>query len=326
MQALGAAKNGRERLERGSNHVVVHGLGGQGAAGRLDVEPAGHGARVLGLEPIPDDRCPHPARGAEFGDLLEQFGPGGEEKAEPGREVVDRQAPGQRCVDIGDGIREGERELLGGGGPGLPHVIAADRDRVPLRQLPCPELEDVRHESHRGGRRIDPGAASHVFLEDVVLDRAGQLVARDSLPFGGDDIQRDERRGRGIDRHRSRDLSERNLIEQHLHVGQACDRDADSADLPRRLRCIRIEAHLRRQVERDGQAGLALLKEIAEPGVGLGRRRESRVLAHGPEPAPIHRRLDPAGERKFPGSPEIAILVQGFDVSRGIEVPNLEPR
>ena len=85
------------------------------------------------------------------------------------------------------------------------------------------------------------------------------------------------------------------------------DRDADPADLPRRLRRVRVVAHLGRQVERDRQAGLALLEEVAEAAVRLLGRGEARVLAHRPEPRAVHRGLDAAGERRLARQPEVAV-------------------
>src|SRR6266550_1774798 len=53
-----------------------------------------------------------------------------------------------------------------------------------------------------------------------------------------------------------------------------------------------VVAHLRRQIERDGETRLAVLEEIAVSRVGFLGRAEPRVLAHRPEPPPIHRGLD----------------------------------
>ena len=66
---------------------------------------------------------------------------------------------------------------------------------------------------------------------------------------------------------------------------------------PSASRRVRVVAHLGRQVEGDRQPGLALLEEVAEAAVGLLGGREAGVLAHRPEPAAVHRRLDAAGER-----------------------------
>ena len=58
---------------------------------------------------------------------------------------------------------------------------------------------------------------------------------------------------------------------------------------------IGIEAHQRRQVEGHRQTRLALLQQIAKARVGLFGRGETRELAHGPQPATIHRFVDTAG-------------------------------
>ena len=46
---------------------------------------------------------------------------------------------------------------------------------------------------------------------------------------------------------------------------------------------VGVVAHLGRQVERDRQAGLALLEEVAEAAVRLLGGGEAGVLAHRPE-------------------------------------------
>src|SRR5207247_1522030 len=100
----------------------------------------------------------------------------------------------------------------------------------------------------------------------------------------------------------------------------AADREADAADLAARLGSVGVVAHLGREVERHGQTGLALLEEVAEPTVRLLGRREPRVLAHGPEAAPVHRRLDATGERRLPGEAEVALRVESQRVEVGVRV------
>ena len=139
--------------------------------------------------------------------------------------------------------------------------------------------------------------AGDVLLEDVVLGRARDRVARDALGLGRGDVERQQDRRRGVDRHRRADPVERQALEQDGHVGEAGDRHADPAHLPFRLPGVRVVAHLGRQVERDRQPGLALLEQVAEPAVGLLGGGEAGVLAHRPEAAPVHRRLDAPGER-----------------------------
>ena len=116
--------------------------------------------------------------------------------------------------------------------------------------------------------------------------------------------QQDDRRR--VDRHRRRHAIERNAVEQRRHVLDRIDRDADAPDFAGRERVIRVVAHLRRQIEGDAQAADALREQIAVARVRFGRRSEPGVLPHRPQPAAVHRRLDAAGERKFPGEADVS--------------------
>ena len=48
------------------------------------------------------------------------------------------------------------------------------------------------------------------------------------------------------------------LLEQRPHVAEMADRHADLADLARRQRMVGVVAGLGREIEGDGEAGLAL--------------------------------------------------------------------
>ena len=100
----------------------------------------------------------------------------------------------------------------------------------------------------------------------------------DALLLGGDDVERQQpRRGR-VDRHRRVHLAERDAVEQRVHVAVVGDRHADLADLAAGELVVGVVAGLRRQVEGDRQAGLAL-GEVARgrarwtPSPSSGRRR-----------------------------------------------------
>ena len=116
------------------------------------------------------------------------------------------------------------------------------------------------------------------------------------------------------------DLAERQPVEEDRHVGEARDRDPDPADLSLRLGRVGVVAHLGREVERHREARLAVVEQVAEPAVRFLGRREAGVLAHRPEAAAVHRRLDAAGERILAGSAEIAVLVKAGGVGGGVEV------
>ena len=117
-----------------------------------------------------------------------------------------------------------------------------------------------------------------------------------ALLRGVGDVQRQQPRRGGVDRHRRVHLPRRDAVEQRAHVAEVADGDADLAHLAPRHRRVGVVAGLRRQVEGDRQAGLALGEVRA---VQLVRRRGGRVPrvgAHHPRPVGRVRSV-------LPGSP-----------------------
>src|SRR5262249_58795548 len=92
------------------------------------------------------------------------------------------------------------------------------------------------------------------------------------------------------------------------------DRHAHLARLAARYGRVRVVAHLGRQIERDGEPGLALLQEEAVALFRLGGGSEARVLPHGPEALSVHLRMDAAGEWKFSRLPQVL----GQSLGRGV--------
>ncbi len=128
----------------------------------------------------------------------------------------------------------------------------------------------------------------------------GGAVAR----FGGGDVEGEHDRGGSVDRHRHRYLAEVDAAEQRLHVVERVDRDALAADLAERARVVGVVAHQRGHVEGGGEAGLAVLEQVAEALVRLLARAEAGELAHRPQAAAVHRGVDAAGERVGAGEPD----------------------
>ena len=139
--------------------------------------------------------------------------------------------------------------------PGLADVVAAHRDRVPARHFAGAEREDVGDEPHRRPRRVDVLLLGDELLQDVVLNGPRDSLPVGALPLGHDQVHGEDHRRRRVDRHRRRDVGERNALEQRLHVGQRRDRDTALADFPERQRVVRVAPHQRRQVEGDAQPG-----------------------------------------------------------------------
>ncbi len=175
-----------------------------------------------------------------------------------------------------------------------------------------------------GPRRVDVGAAGHVLLEHVVLGRAAHRCRRDALQLRGHDVHRDQHGCGGIDRHRGRDGVERDPVEELDDVVQRVDRNPHASDLAERARVVGIHAHLRRQVERDREAGLALREQEAEALVGLLRRAEARVLTDRPGPAAVAVGPQAARERERARRADAGGVALG--VGRPVDRPDLDAR
>ena len=130
-----------------------------------------------------------------------------------------------------------------------------------------------------GSTGKDPGVLGDKLLEDVVLQGSLELVDGDTLLLGRGNEEAEDDRGRTIDRHRDRDLIERNTVEQRLHVGQRGNGDAALADFTLGTRMIRIVPHQRGEIERDRQAGLPALEQELVPSIGVRRPFRSRRTA-----------------------------------------------
>ena len=218
VQRLRPAKHRGERFDRGADDVVLRLLRGERRAHGLRVEAERESRRRLRSITVAHDAGPQAARSAELRDLLEEGGVGGEEKGELGREPIDLETSLDRRVDVRDRIGEREGELLHRVGARLTDVVAADRDRVPARQLRGGVRDEISCQAHRRTRREDVRPARDVLLEDVVLRRAADTLGRDPLtPAHGDVHREQDRRGR-VDGHGGRDLVERDALEEPREI------------------------------------------------------------------------------------------------------------
>ena len=138
----------------------------------------------------------------------------------------------------------------------------------------------------------------HVLLENVVLDRPLQLRDGNTLLFGGGNVKAEQHGRRAVNGHGGGDLVERDSVEQGLHVCQTRHCDAALADLALGTRMIRVIPHEGGKIEGHGKAGLAPLQPELVAGVGIFCGAEAGKLAHGPEPAAIHGRVNAASIRE----------------------------
>ncbi len=213
-------------------------------------------------------------------------------------------------------VGEREGQLLQLRGPRLLHVIAADRDRVEPRHMFGGEGDDVGDDPHARFGRVDIGVADHELLQDVVLDRPLEQRRGDPLLLGGDDVEGEARDHRAVHRHADRHLVKRDAVEQDLHVLDRIDRDAGLTDVAGDARMVAVVAAVGGEVEGDRQPLLPGGEVAAVEFVRRLGRREARVLADRPRPPGVHRRLDPAGERREPGQAGVEVGGVGLRVER----------
>ena len=299
MQRLRPAHHRRQRLQSDPHHIVLRLLSGQRRTGGLRVEAQHPGAWVLRLEAFAHDPGPHAPGSAELGDLFQEIIVRIEEERKLLGKTVHVQPGLDRCLHIGDAVRQRESHLLHRRRTGLADMVAGDADRVPVRHFGLAEAENIRNQAHRRRRREDIGAAGDIFLQNIVLDRTAQLPCLHTLPLCHRDIHRQQHRRRGVDRHTGRHLAQRDFPEQRRHIIQRRDRHAHLAHLAHRNRVIGIVADLRRQVESHRKSRLPLLQQIAVALVRLLGAGVPGILAHRPEAPAEHRWLHAARKRIF---------------------------
>src|SRR5262245_4170958 len=110
--------------------------------------------------PAPTPRArPHPAGGAELRHLGQEVHRRGQEREQSRRHHVDRHPASDHRVQVGDRVRERERDLVHRARSGLPDVVAAHCQRHPGRDLSAYVLDRVDGQVQRRLRREDLGAA-----------------------------------------------------------------------------------------------------------------------------------------------------------------------
>ena len=314
MEGLGAAEYRRERLQRCSHEIHLRLLGREGNACGLRVEAKLVGPGALRAEPLPHDPEPDPPRGAELGDLLEEVVVRVEEEAEPGCELVHREPAPQGPLDIRDPGPQRVSQLLSRGRPCLPDVIAADRDGIEARDVQRRVLDGVSHEPHGLPRWVDVLLLGHEFFEDVVLNRSRKRFPSGTLLLRDNEVHRPENRRRGRNRHGRRHISERDSVEQLLHVGKRRNGDAALSDLAFGHRVIAVVTHQCRQIEGHRKAGLPLVEEKTKPPVRLFRSPVASELPHRPQTLAVHARVDAASVRRLPRPAEFSAAPVGAAV------------
>ena len=279
-------------------------------------------ALVLRAEAFSHRLVPDAARGPILRDFLEEIAVRVEEEGKPWRKIVHIHSTAHTVIDIFDSVAQRERKFLNRGRTSFADVITADGNRIEFRRVLRAEFESIDHQPHRRFRRIDVLLLRDIFLENVVLQSTGDFLPIGALLFRDRQIHRPDHRRRRIDRHRSRHIGERNLVEQHFHIRQRADRYAALSDFAFRERVIGVVTHQRRQIKRDGKTCLPLRKQVTKARVRVLSRAEARELAHGPKLAAVHRGVNAAGVGRLAGEAEIAPCVPACKIPLRVKPSN----
>ena len=156
-------------------------------------------------------------------------------------------------------------------------------------------------------------------------------VGRDALLLGHQLVEQQQDGGGGVDGHRRRHLVEGEAGEQQAHVGERVDGHPDLAHLALGARVVGVVPHLGGQVEGARQPGLAGRQQELEALVGGLGGPEPGVLAHRPQPAPVHVGSDAprvgvraglAELRSGVPAVEVGGRVHGADLDAGVGPPH----
>src|SRR2546423_464875 len=260
MKRLRAAECSGRRLICDAHDVVLRLLGGQSHTGRLRMETHHQRAWILCAITILHMAGPDATRCAQLGNLLEEVVVDVPEERQTGRERVNVQAPCDSAFNVGETISKCKRELLRRCSTRFANMVAADRNRIPLRHVLGGPLETIHYKSKRGLDRINPRMLRHVLLQNVVLYGASQLLRIDTLLLGSSYVEAIENDRRSVDGHGCGDLIERNAVEQNFHVRKARDGDAALADFSLRARMVGVVTHQGREIERDRESCLSMIQ------------------------------------------------------------------
>ena len=269
MERLRPSQHRRQGLVGYPRHVVLHLLRGEGRAGSLGVEAQAQRGRVLHLEPLAHQARPEPPRRSKLGDFLEQIVVGIEEERDARRYLFHLESGATGCLKVFQRIPQGEGNLLDRRRTRLANVVAADADAVPAWKVVPAVGEKICGDPQRGLRGVDVGAAGHVFLQHVVLDRPGQLFGGNTLLLPHGDVEAEENRCGGVDGHGGGDLLQRNPVQESLHVLQRIDGHPHPAHLSPGGGVVGVVSHLSGKVESHGKPGLPVPEKEFQPSIGL---------------------------------------------------------
>ena len=246
------------------------------------------------------DLAPQQTGRPHLGDFEIKVHPDGPEKRQSTGKSIHIQALGHGGFHIFFAICQGEGQLQGLVGASLLHVVARYGYRVELGHVLSGVSNDVPNDAHARLWRIDIGVAHHELFEDVVLDRATELLELDALLLCSHDVTGQHGQNCAIHRHGNRHLVQRNLIEQNFHVLDRIDGHTRLAHIPRHAGVVRVVTAVGGQVKCHRHALPPCGQGLSIKRVRFLRRRKTSVLPNGPRSDGIHGGLGAAHIRGKP--------------------------
>ena len=107
-------------------------------------------------------------------------------------------------------------------------------------------------------------------------------------------------------------------VEARVHVVGAVDDDAAGAE-ELGVHLVHVVAAEHRVARDQRHRGRALVEDVAQPRVVVGRRAEADQLALRPRAAAVHRRVDAARVRRLAGEADVGVEARRIDVERRVE-------
>ena len=219
---------------------------------------------------------------------MKKFMPIPKKKESRGGKIVDREAAVDGCPDVLLAVGERKGRLQHGVGARFHDVVAADGDCVVARHVLGAVGDDVRHDPHRGLGRVDVGVAGEELFQDVVLDRARELLLLHALFLGGHDVAGQDGEHGAVHRHGNGHLVQGDSVEEDLHVLDRVDGHAGLADVTGHPGMVGVVAAVRGEVEGNREARLAGGEVSSVKRVRLRGRGEPGVLADRPGLVGVH--------------------------------------
>ena len=191
-------------------------------------------------------------------------------------------------------------------------MVSADGDRIEARRELGTELERVHDQPHRRRGRINVFLLRDVFLKNVVLNGAGNLLPVRALLFGYDQIHGPKHRGGRIDGHRNRGLFQVDSVEENFHVLERVNGHSALPYFTLAGGVIGVVAHQSGQIEGDGKPTPTMFQKIFVTLVGLLRGSKAGKLPHGKKLPPIAGGVNAARVRRLAGIAEVLFVVPVF--------------